>query len=162
MLRYFRRMWTIGCSQPHDQLNASFETAPKLGEALSRLAILKHAHPDAHVWASGDFYDVAARRTEAQEVAFVVRPTAETDVEPPVACRPYSASELLELATADAAVLPAEEECPTCGQRRRGRHANRSESGQPLFLCSTCGQWTETLPKAVKPGSRSRRSNLAS
>lgn len=160
-VRYLRHMWRIGCSEPHNQFNAIFETAPGLAEALDRLVVLKQANPAAHVWASGDFYDVAARRTEVGEIGFVVCPTVEIDHELPATCRPYDATELLELAAAGAEVVAAEEECPTCGQRRRGRYANRSVSGSPLFLCSTCEQWTETLPTVAKPGRRSRRSGLA-
>ena len=161
MLRYLRRMWRVGCSEPNNQLNAAFETVAGLAEALDRLVVLKQANPAAHVWASGYFYDVAAWRTEAGEIGFVVCPTVETDIEPPETCRPYDATELLELAAAGSEVAPAEEDCPTCGQRRRGQYANRSVSGRPLFLCSTCEQWTETLSTVAKPGRRSRRSGLA-
>jgi hypothetical protein len=160
-VRYLCQVWSVGCSEPNNQFNAAFETAPGLAEALGRLVALMQANPAAYVWASGDFYDVAARRTEAGEIGFVVCPTVETDIEPPESCRPYDATELLELAAAGAEVVAAEEECPTCGQRRRGRYANQSVSGRPLFLCSTCEQWTETLPTVAKPGRRSRRSGLA-
>lgn len=161
VLRYLRRMWTVGCSEPNDQFNAAFETAPGLAEALGRLDLLKQAHTAAYVWASGSFFDVAARRTEAGEIGFVVCPTVQRDSEPPKTCRPYKASELLELVAAGTEVVAAEDECPTCGQRRRGRYANLDVVGQPLFLCSTCEQWTQTLPKAAKPGRRSRSSDLA-
>jgi hypothetical protein len=155
-------MWSVGWNQPHDQLNASFEAAPTLEKALDRLAALKRAHPEAYVWARGDFYDVAARSTEAGDVGFVVCPIAETDSEPPESCSPYSPAEMLELVAAEAEIAPAEEECPTCDERRRGRYANRDQGGYSLFLCSTCGHWTETLPDASAPGRRSRRSDLAS
>jgi hypothetical protein len=161
MLRYLRQVWRVGCSEPHNQLNAAFETAPGLAEALGRLVVLKQANPAAYVWASGDYYDVIARRTEAGEIGFVVCPTVEVDHEPPATCRPYNVTELLELAAAGAEVVAAEEECPTCGRRRRGRYANQSVSGRPLFLCSTCEQWSETLPTVAKPGRRSCRSGLA-
>jgi hypothetical protein len=154
-------MWRVCCSEPHDQLNAVFETTAGLAETLGRLTVLKHENPAAFVWARGDFYDVAARQIGTGEIGFVVCPSTETDIEPPETCHPYDSAELLELAAADSAVVRAEEECPACGRRRRGRYANRSASGQPLFICSTCEQWTETLPEAAKPGRRSRRSDLA-
>jgi len=154
-------MWRVGRSEPHDQVNAVFETMPDLAEALGRLAVLKRERPTTYVWASGDVFDVAVRQLETGEIGFVVCPTTETDSEPPASCYPYGTGELLKLAAAEAAVVPADEECPTCGQRCRGRYANRSTNGGPFFLCSTCEQWTETLPTTTKPGRRSRRSSLA-
>jgi hypothetical protein len=154
-------MWSVGCSEPHDQLNAVFETCAELAEALDRLAVLQGENPTAYVWASSDFYDVAARQTEAGGIGFVVCPSTEADSEPPETCQPYDAAELLGLAEAQAAVLSAEEECPTCAQRRRGRYANRTAGGQALFICSTCERWTETLPTTPPPGPRLRKSQLA-
>jgi hypothetical protein len=154
-------MWEVGYSEPGNQANAVFETWTELGGALSRLVVLKQTHPTAYVWATGDFYAVAARLTERGKIGFVVCPTTETDSEPPESCRPFSASELLELNARDDTVLPAEEECPTCGLRRRGRYANVSVSGYPLFVCSSCDQWTETLPTTAPPGERLRPSDMA-
>lgn len=159
--RYLRAMWTVGCSEPHNQLNAAFETSVGLADALARLEELKRERPTAHVWASCDYYDVAARQTETGAIGFVVEPTTETDSEPPRTCQPYDAAELLELDAAEAVVLAAEEDCPTCGQLQRGRHANRSVGGYPLFICSNCEHWTETVPRIRRPGPRSRRSLLA-
>lgn len=161
MLRYLRRMWRVGCSEPNNQFNAAFEPVAGLAEALDRLLGLRRENATADVWARGPFYDVGTQRTAAGEIGFVVYPSVEADYELPATCRPYSAKEFLELAAADAEIAPGEEECPTCDQWRRGRYANRSMSGSPLFLCSTCERWTETLPRAAKPGRRSRRSGMA-
>jgi hypothetical protein len=161
MLRYLRRMWRVGCNEPNNQFDAAFESAAGLEEALDRLLDLKRKNATANVWGRGPFYDVSARWTEAGEIGFVVYPSVEADYALPATCCPYSAKELLELAAVDAEITAAEDECPTCNQRRRGRYANRSLSGSPLFLCSTCERWTETVPRAAKPGRRSRRSGMA-
>lgn len=153
-------MWSIGCSDLQNQLDAVFETATGLAEALQRMTALKMRDPAKHVWASGDFYDVEARRTESGEVGFLVCPTVELDRELPATCLPYSASELLEVVSAGTEILPAEDYCSSCNEARRGRYANRDASRQPLFLCSTCERWSETLPSVSRPGHRSRPSEL--
>jgi hypothetical protein len=154
-------MWTVGHNQPEDQVNAVFENVAGLAEALDRLKTLKQEDTDVHAWARGPFYDIGVRLTDVGDIGFVVCPTVEADHDLPSTCRPFSKTELLELAAADDTIAPGEDECPTCNERRRGRYANRGASGSPLFLCSTCERWTETLPKVAKPGPRVRESDLA-
>jgi len=161
IMRYVRRMWTVGRNQPDNQLDAVFEDVPGLERALDRLVILKQQDERAHVWARGPFYDIEAQLTGAGEIGFVVRPSVEIDHDLPTSCQPFNKAELLALAADDTQILSGEEECPTCRERRRGRYANSTASGTPLFLCSTCEHWTETLPIVRKPGHPLRRSDLA-
>lgn len=154
-------MWTVGCSEPKDQANAVFETTTEVSDALSRMTALQHDKPSSYIWASGDFYDIVACHVDGDEVGFVVRPSTETESEPPAICLPYDAEEMLEVVAAGTATVAADDDCPTCATRRRGRYANRGVSGQPLFICSTCERWTETLPEVASPGPRSRKSQLA-
>ena len=159
-MRYLRGMWRIGCSDLHRQFEAVFENAAGLAEALEQMTALKVRDPAKLVWASGDFYDVETRRSESGEVGFFVCPTVELDRELPATGLPYSAIELLEVVAANTEILPAEDHCSSCNEARRGRYANRDAIRQPLFLCSTCGCWSETLPSVPRPGHRSRPSEL--
>jgi hypothetical protein len=160
-VRYLRRVWSIGCSDLHRQLEAAFETANDLAMTLDRMIQLKELDPSKHVWAAGDFYDIETSHTEGGEVGFLVRPTIDLDHPPPSTCLPYSATELLGLAATGTVVLPAADHCSSCGDTRRGRYANRDASHRPLFLCSACERWSETLPSVGHPAHRSRESELA-
>jgi len=159
-VRYLRPVWRIGCCDLQNQLDAVFETASGLAEALDQMTALKARDPAKHVWASGDFYDVVTRRTESGEVGFLVCPTVEFGREPPATCLPYSASKLLEVVSVGTEILPAEDYCSSCNEARRGRYANRDARCQPFFLCSTCERWSETLPSVPRPGRRSRLSGF--
>ena len=158
---YLRKMWSIGCSDLNNQLDAAFDSVEELDEALTRMTALKAQQPGKHVWAGGAFYDIAAQVDDRGAVGFVLRPTVEVNHEPPARCRPYAKAELLELVSNGRELVSGHDFCSHCRTTQRGRYANRGANGHRLFLCSTCEHWSETLPQVEALGRRSRLSKLA-
>jgi hypothetical protein len=98
---------------------------PELAQALERLVALQQENPAAYVWARGPFYDVAARRTEAGEVGFIVcppsKPTMNRHRHAVHTTRPSSSS------SPGTEVVPAKEESATpwslCESQRKRQSA---------------------------------------
>lgn len=158
--RYLRWMWEYGSNDGRGEYLSG--SAATLAEALAVMCQLAAERPERYVHVDCLSHSLVVRR-QGGRVGFVVVPlfAIDGDYDPPDEADAYSLDEVLALDAADELLFPVQAHCVHCQQLMGGYLANRTSLRGNYFACLTCQGWTETEPKAIRPGPRSRLSPLS-